>query len=110
MELTPTIKMLHDVTKRLDAGSKKVFELARGKAEAERIYRSALAQVIFRMRDEKIPIGIINDLARGEVADLKFERDLAAETYKASLSSLEALKVEVSAIQTIVRWQSEVDS
>ena len=108
MELTPTIDMLRAATNRLSEASKQVFRLAQKKAETERVYRSALAQTIFRMRDEKIPVGIIGDLARGEVADLKFERDLATDMYRAGLSSIEALKVEISSLQTITKLQGEI--
>lgn len=108
MELQSTIQMLHAATNRLSEASKQVFRLAQKKAETERAYRSALAQVIFRMRDEKIPVGIISDLSRGEVADLKFERDLAADMYRASLSAIEALKTEINALQSILKYVTEV--
>lgn len=110
MELTPTVQMLREATKRLNDAGHQVYKLAKEKAETERIYRTELAKVMFRMRDEKLPATLIGDLSRGEVADLKFERDLAAEKYRTAFSVMDALKVEISAIQTIVRWQSEVDS
>lgn len=108
MELTPTVNMLHQATKRLSESSKEVFRLAREKAETERSYRSELAKVMTSMRMDKVQATLIPDLARGEVADLKFQRDLAAETYRAALSAMEALKVEINALQSIAKYQSEV--
>ncbi|MEX1120596.1 MAG: hypothetical protein WED82_00585, partial [Balneolales bacterium] len=108
MELTPTIKMLQQATNRLSDASKEIFRLAQKKAETEREYRMELAKVIFRLRDEKIPATIIGDCARGEVAELKFQRDLAADMYRSALSAMEALKSEINAIQTITKYTGEI--
>ena len=108
MELTPTVKSLHDATKRLNKASSEVFRLAKTKAEAERTYRIALGREIFLLRDEKMPATLIPDTARSRVADLKFERDLASDTYRAAISAMEALKVEINALQSIARYQSDI--
>lgn len=108
MELTPIVQELYKATKRLSESSKKVFRLARAKAETERVYRSELSKVMFVMRDQKIQATLIPDLARGQVAQLKFERDLATELHRSALAAMEALKVEINALQTIARYQSEV--
>lgn len=107
MELTPTINMLHQATKRLSESSKEVFRLAREKAETEREYRIALGQEIFKLKADKMPATLIGDLARAKVAELKFKRDLATEMYRAALSAMEALKVEINALQSIAKYQSE---
>lgn len=108
MELTPTINMLHQATKRLSESSKEVFRLAKAKAETEREYRSELAKVMMSMRMDKVQATLIPDLARGEVSELKYQRDLATETYRAALSAMEALKVEINALQSIAKYQSEI--
>lgn len=108
MELTPIVQELYKATKRMSESSKEVFRLARAKAETERVYRSELSKVMFVMRDQKIQATLIPDLARGQVAQLKFERDLATELHRSALAAMEALKVEINALQTIARYQSEV--
>lgn len=108
MELTPTIKMLRDATLRLDKSSKEVFRLAQQKAETERTYRQELAKQIFILRDERMPATLIPDTARGNVAELKYSRDLAADLYRSALASMEALKVEINALQTITKYQSDL--
>lgn len=108
MELNSTVQMLHQATKRLSESSKEVFRLAKSKAETERAYRSELAKVMTAMRMDKVQATLIPDLARGEVAELKFQRDLASETYRAALSAMEALKVEINALQSIAKYNSEV--
>lgn len=108
MELTPTVQMLYEATKRLNEASKEVFRLARRKAETERLYRQELGKVMVQMRGDKIPATLIIDMSRAEVADLKFERDLAAELHRSALASMEALKAEINALQSIAKYQSEV--
>lgn len=94
-------KELREVSKRLDTASKGIFTLAREKAEKERDYRKALAQEIMKLRAEGLPATLINDVARGRVADLKFSRDLSTDTFKASIESLGATKVQASVLQTV---------
>ena len=108
MELTQTVQMLHEATHRLSEASREVFRLAKKKAEAEHIYRVSLGQEMFLLREEKIPVTLIPDMARSRVAELKFERDLSADMYRAALSSMEALKVEINALQSIAKYNSEI--
>lgn len=108
MELTPTVQMLYEATKRLNEASKEVFRLAKRKAETERLYRQELGKVMVQMRGDKIPATLIIDMSRAEVADLKFERDLAAELHRSALAAMEALKAEINALQSIARYQSEI--
>lgn len=108
MELSPTVQLLHNATRRLSESSKEVFKLARSKAETERTYRIALSQEIIKLRSEGTPATIIGDLSRGTVADLKFERDVSAEMYRAALAAMEALKAEINALQSIAKYQSDI--
>lgn len=108
VELTPVVQELYKATKRLSQSSKEVFRLAQSKAETERIYRQELAKEMFAMRSENVPVSIIGDLARGNVSELKFERDLAAEMHRSALAAMEALKAEINALQSIAKYQSEV--
>ena len=95
-------------SKRLDDASKEIFKLAKVAAETERDYRIALAKELMRLRDEGMAVGLINDVARGNMADLKFIRDLAEETYKAGRDSLRAIQSQLSALQSILRSQEEI--
>ena len=108
MELTPTVMMLHQATQRISEASKQIFKLAKEKAEAERVYRTALSQEIMKLRAEGVQATLIPDLARGTVADLKFERDYATEMHRAAIASMESLRVEINALQSISKYQSEV--
>ena len=108
MELTPTLQMLRDATLRISKSSEEIFYLSKEKAEKERVYRVALHQEIVKMRSEGIQATLIPDMARGAVADLKFERDLALETHRAALAAMESLRAEINSLQSIAKYQSDI--
>ena len=108
MELTNITKELYQGSKRLEEGSQEIFKLAKVAAETERDYRVALAAEKIKLRDEGMAVGLIEDVARGNLADLRFERDLAREKYIAARDSLKAIAVQINALQSILRLQSEV--
>lgn len=108
MELTPVVQELYNATKRIQASGQEVYRLGNIKAETERTYRIALAKAIVMLRADKVQATLISDLARGEVADLKFERDLSHDRYRSAISAMEALKIEINALQSIAKYQSEV--
>ena len=66
-------------------------------AQAERDYRVALAKKILLLRDAKVPVTIINDLARGdeEVAEKKFERDCAEALYESVQQAIFTLRLQL---------------
>lgn len=104
MELIQISKEMYETTKRLDKASKEIFKLAKAKAETERIYREALAKEIMTLRAESVQATLIPDLARGKVAFLKCERDLAHDMFKSAISALEAVKTQSSVLQTISKY------
>lgn len=108
MELKNITQELYHSSKRLEESSKEIFNLAKAMAEKERDYRKALAVEKIRLRDEGMPVGMIDDVARGNLADLRFERDLARETYIAAKEAMKAIQAQLSALQSILRIQEEV--
>lgn len=108
MELVQISRELYNISKRLDKASKNLHKMAKEKAEKEYEYRMNLAKEIVMLRAEGYPATLINDVARGNVAHLKLERDLAKDTYKAAISSLEAIMSQQTALQSILKYQEEV--
>ena len=108
MEIVNLTKEIYESVARLEEGSKQIFTLARELAEKERDYRRALAHEILTLRENKTSVTIIPDIARGNLADLKFERDLAEEKLKAGKASLEAIQVRINGLQSILRYQNEL--
>ncbi|EKN67856.1 hypothetical protein P9E76_01650 [Schinkia azotoformans] len=101
IELIELSKELYAINKRMDEGILKAYSLAKKKAAAEREYRKELAKEMLRLREEKYPVSIIHDIARGNLADLKFERDVAEDLFKTAITALNTLQTEASVLQSI---------
>lgn len=108
MELQTLTEEIYRVSKRLERASKALYKLGEEKAETERIYRMRLAQEMLSLRAEGMPATLINDVARGNVSDLLFQRDAAEARFKAAIESLSALQSQLSALQSIVKHQEDI--
>lgn len=108
MDLVNVTQEIHAASKRLSKSADALFGLGRAKAEAERDYRLALSQEILRLRADNVPVSIVTDLAKGNVADALFQRDLSEAQFKAGIEAADAIKVQVSALQTILKYQTDV--
>lgn len=108
MELTEITKEMYEVSKRLDQATRVIYKMAQERAETERVYRMNLAKEITRLRVEGTSVTLIPDMSRGNTADLKFERDLADGRYRSAIESLEALKSQLSALQSILKYQEVI--
>lgn len=70
-------------------------------AQAEQAYRIALAKEILTQRANKIPVTIVNDIARGkeDIAKLKFQRDSLEVIYKSANEKINATKLEIRIVE-----------
>lgn len=109
-DLVNVIEQMRVTAGKLRNATSAIFTLTREKAEAEEWYRVELAKEIARLRFEKVQATLIPDLARGteEIAHLKFKRDIAADRYKSGVEVIRGLQSELSAYQTICRYQEEI--
>lgn len=102
-----TIEMSQQIIQalpRLEKATNRIFELATNKAETERIYRVELGKEKMRLRfEEKLPISMIDDIARGNLAQLIYERDIARDLHKNAVEALGTYKTQVSAMQSVLR-------
>lgn len=108
METVQLNTEIYEVAQRLQKAAAEIYKLANKRAVTERTYRMNLSQEILKLRAEGVPATLINDLARGNCADMKFQRDLAEGQYKAAIEAMEALKSQLSALQTIAKYQDAV--
>jgi hypothetical protein len=108
VELQSVVENMQEIDKRLNNAIKVLFKYAKSKAETERIYRTDLAQEIMRLRAEGLQAVLIADVARGSVAEEKFNRDLSDSQYRVAIESIEALRAQLNALQSILRYQSEM--
>lgn len=108
MELTEITQEMYAVSKRLEKATHVLYKMAKERAETERIYRMKLAQEMIKLKSEGVNVTLIPDMSRGNISDLKFQRDLAEGQYKAAIESLEALKSQLSALQSILKYQESI--
>lgn len=107
-ELINITSAIYTLSQRLDKLPKAIYEAARCFAKAEAEYRMELSKELLRLKAEGMAVGILNDVARGNLALIKFERDLKEAEYRASLESAKVLQAEMSGLQSILRIQDEV--
>lgn len=108
MDLVQVNQELYSASQRLGNGSKELFKLAKTYAEKEQKYRYALAIEIDRLKVDGQSVTLIPDIAKGNVSNLKLERDLAEFTYTSARDSLKAIQIQISALQSIIRTQTEL--
>ncbi|WP_200415956.1 hypothetical protein [Virgibacillus salexigens] len=110
MELQKLNSMMLEASKRIDKATREIYKMAEKKAETEEKYRIALAQEKLVLKSQGMAISLIEDVARGkeEIAHLKLERDKAEDMFKAAIESLRALQAQLSGLQSISRYQSDI--
>jgi hypothetical protein len=108
MDLQNIGQAIYDTSMQLQEGAKSLYGHGKAYAEAEQAYRIELAREIMRLRDEKVQITLIGDVARGNLAELKFKRDLAEVAYKTAKDMLQALQSQLSGLQTLYKRQDEL--
>jgi hypothetical protein len=85
-------------TKQLDTCIKELRKSGTAYAEAERAYKVKLREHCLRLRSQQdMPVGLIDKTCYGipEVADLRFERDVAETVYRANLEAINSIKLQL---------------
>ena len=93
----------------LDKAVNQFGKRGRAAAEAERNYRILFAKEILKLKSEGLPATLIPDIAKGNTADAKFERDTADVTYQSAKEAINALKIEIEVLdeQLSREWHSQ---
>lgn len=70
-------------------------------ADAENEYKIALAQESLKLKEDKMPVTLIDKVCYGieKVAALRKERDYAEAIYKANLESINSIKLQIRILQ-----------
>ena len=93
---------------------RQIDELGRKRAEANMAYEMELAKTLFLLGEQETvdfdgqthkqpPVSVREKIARGIVANYKYEAELADSNYKACIANLEALKTQLNGFQSINR-------
>lgn len=71
-------------------------------AERERDYKIHLRQECLKLRDEGMPVGLIDKVCYGipSVANKRFDRDVAQATYKANQEHINVKKLQLRIVES----------
>lgn len=95
----------------LETATKKLVKNGIKFAETERDYKIKLRQEALKLReDKKMPVTLIAQIIYGvpEVAQLRFERDVAETMYQANLEYVNSTKVQIRILEGQINreWHS----
>ena len=95
--ITEAARLAEELRNTLDS----LPDLATKYATAEREYKIALSKLTLQLRQDKMPVTILQDVTRGNktVADLRFNRDIAKELLKIAYEKINTLKLQLRIIQ-----------
>lgn len=93
---------LQTKTKQLVASIKELRRSGTEKAKKERDYKILLRQECLKLRAEGMAIGMIDKICYGipEVAQARFERDIADTVYTANIEAINSLKLQMRLIES----------
>lgn len=91
----------------LGRGNTQLKTLGLDKAQTERNYKVKQAQEILKLRADKFPATLIQDLVKGneEVADLRLKRDVAESAYFTALEAMNNLRLEIEILRSKLAWE-----
>lgn len=101
------IEKLNQALLALQRGNTQLQTLGVKKADAERKYKISLRQELLKLRLEKHPVSIIQDLAKGneEISKLRLERDLAENAYTTCQEAMRNIRLEIETLRSFLTYQ-----
>ena len=110
METYDLINEMNDLCNKLTVSGRQMAKYGRELAEAERDYKIRLRQEALKLRKNGEAIGMIDKTVYGipEVAELRFNRDVAKTMYDVSQESINTLKLKIRVLNEQIgrEWQA----
>lgn len=96
--------MWQEIQKRSEMLDKAIQELATNGydlAEKEKKYKTAVSQKALELRANDTPVTLINQIIYGykEIANLRFDRDVAEVKYNANLEYINVIKLQIRILE-----------
>lgn len=95
MDGLKAINEMNELQSRLNKAIEQMRAWGVEHAGKDRDYKVALMEEIMRLRAEEFPATLINQIAYGKVADVRFERNKAEVMYKSSIENVNAIKLQM---------------
>lgn len=91
------INALNDLSVKLQQSVRLMAKYGQEYASAEMKYKVILAQTALKMRDDGLPVTLIDKAIYGQkgVAEARLKRDIAEVMYKTSQESINSLKLQI---------------
>ena len=99
--MTDLLQEKNSLVRQLSASVKKLRETGTDYAEKERDYKVLVSQECIRLRGEGMAVSMINLVIYGlpNVAQARFERDVALTIYEANKEAINSLKLKLRLIE-----------
>lgn len=99
--------------KQLELSVKELRTSGTNYAKAERDYKILLRQECLKLRDEGMAIGMIDKTCYGlqNVAEARFQRDVAKTIYEANQDAINSLKLQIRVIEAQINreWNTNLN-
>ena len=91
--------------KQLSSSVKMLRKSGTDLAQAERDYKIILRHECLKLRDDGMPVGMIDKTCYGipAVAEARFKRDVAEAVYRANTEAINAIKLELKLIEAQIQ-------
>ena len=92
---------INELIKRLNTSVVKLKDYGKELAEAERDYKVTLRQEALKLRNDGMPVTLINQIIYGipEVADKRFKRDVSETMYNVALENINSTKLQLRILE-----------
>lgn len=92
---------IQNLIEKLNGSIKILAKYGNDYAETEKNYKIALRQEALKLREDKTPVTLINQIVYGvpEVAEKRFKRDVAEAMYKTALENINVLKLQIKILE-----------
>lgn len=79
---------------------------AQEKDNLEKEYKRQLSIKLLQLRSERIPVAIIQDIAKGskEINELRYQRDSARSNYSIIVSAISNKRLEIETLRSRLTW------
>jgi len=108
MEIIEIAKKIEEKIKLLEKGRQTLAIKAKEKAEAIAEYDKKMAKTIIQMKNEGMPITLIERIAKGICWKEKLTKELAEAEYKNATVKMEAVMAELNGYQSINRYLEKI--
>ena len=97
------INNLNDLIKQLNHKVKILRQYGKEEAEKTKAYNVALASEITRLKNEGIPSTIVEKVAKGNIAKIIFDRDIATVMYETAQEDINATKLQIRVLESQIQ-------